>query len=250
MGDQYNPIIAKKIISHISQNPGISFHKIVDFLDIDILDIRKNLNSLEEKKEIYTVYDNGKIKYYIKKRRKGRRGARKNRTSAIRNNIFEIIKDNPGLNLSTIAEKLNMSPQLAEYHLLYLKRNNLIVSIKKEGEFYRRFYLKESEIGVKEKELLALLRQEHLLKVILVLLKKSKIKHQKLADLLEIHPSTLTHHLNKLDEYGLIEAITYGKEKGYILKDRKHIIKLIRSYVVGEIAEGFRDLWEDLDPRA
>ena len=66
---------------------------------------------------------------------------------------------------------------------------------------------------------------------------------------IHIHPSTLTYHLNRLDEYGIIEAVTFGKEKGYGVRNKKEIMWIIRKYIFDDVIEGFRDMWEDMDPR-
>ena len=45
--------------------------------------------------------------------------------------------------------------------------------------------------------------------------KNPNIQHKDLSNLLNIHPSTLTHHIIRLDEYGIIEIYTYGNKKPY-----------------------------------
>ena len=170
---------------------------------------------------------NNNFEHKIRKKR----GTRNKRTQEIRSKISDLLSNNPGLYLSEIAEKLDMSAQLAEYHLLHMEKNDLIIGVKEEGGYYRRYFLKESGVGVRDKTILALLRQEHLLRIVLIIMKKPQIKHKELSEILEIHPSTLTHHLNRLDESGIINVITYGKEKGYSINDKKEIVWIIRRYI-------------------
>jgi len=248
MNESFDPKILQTIYRHLLQNPGLSLNELAKISHIRTSEVQEYVQFMEEKRKIYSESIEGSNKYFVKQRR-GRKGTRDQRTKELRKQIFDLLLKNPGLNLSKIADELHMSAQLAEYHLLYLKRNNLILSVKEKGGYYRRFYVKDSEVGVKEKEVVSLLRQKHLLKIVILILKKSNIRHKKLSRKLDIHPSTLSHHLNRLSECGLIEAVTYGKEKGYRIKNKKEVINILRKYIFDVTAEGFRDIWEDMDPR-
>jgi predicted transcriptional regulator len=249
MAEVLDPEIRKRIYDFIAEHPGTSSGRIAEFLNINPSRMEQYIQAMKEKKEIIPTHGDGHTRYFIRKRRRGRQGARDQRTQEIRKRIYDVVVKNPGLNLSKIAEMLNMSPQLAEYHLLYLQRNNIILGVKEKGGYYKRFYVKDSDVGTREKRIVALLRQEHLLNIVLAVLRHPNIKHKKLSQFLDIHPSTLSHHLNRLDECGLFDVITYGKESGYRVKNRKEIIWLIRRYILDVIVEGFRDMWEELDPR-
>lgn len=243
------PETCRKIYDLLVKNPGLTLSLIAEKLNTHMSLIEQCLNSMELRKEIISLQERGSTRYYIRKKRKGRGGTRDRRTQEIRKQIFDLLLINPGLNLSKIAEKLNMSAQLAEYHLLYMQRNNLIIGVKEKGGYYKRFYVKDSEVDVKDKKIVALLRQEHLLRIVIIILKKPNIKHKELSRFLDIHPSTLSYHLNRLDEYGILNAVTYGKESGYNIRNKKEIIWIIRKYIIDVITERFRDMWEDLDPR-
>ena len=249
MAEFLDPEVRKKIYDVISEHPGTDAGRIAELLNMDVQQIEHYLHAMIVKKELIISRENGYPRYYIRKRRRGRQGARDQRTQEIRKRIYDLVVKNPGLNLSKIAELLNMSPQLAEYHLLYLQRNNIILGVKEKGGYYKRFYVKDIEVGTREKRMVALLRQEHLLKIVLLVLRHPNIKHKDLSRYLDIHPSTLSHHLNRLDECGLFDVVTYGKESGYRVKNRNEVIWLIRRYILDVIVEGFRDMWEDLDPR-
>ena len=82
----------------------------------------------------------------------------------IRKLIYRLIGNYPGLNQSKIAEILDISSPLALYHLRYLEKNDLIIAEKKAG--YTRYYIK-GKIGIQDKQLLSLFRQETPLRLIL-----------------------------------------------------------------------------------
>ena len=161
------------------------------------------------------------------------------RTIDTRIKLINLISDNPGLHLNKIARVLDMSEQLAEYHLLYMVKNNIVIGLKDDGGHYKRFYIKDGKIGMEEKKKLAILRQKPLLKIIVLLLKFHSLKHKDILENLPIAPSTLSYQLNKLIEKGIIEVVPYGKERGYILKDTNEITWLIDKYKLNESLEDF-----------
>ena len=163
-----------------------------------------------------------------------------------RKKIYDLIIKNPGLHLSKIAEMLKMRTSLAEYHLIYLENNNLIHSVKDEGGYYRRFYVKEGDIGTEDKKIFSLLRQETPLKIIAFLLRNPKFRHRDMLKELHIASSTLSYHINKLVSKGIIEVITYGEDKGYRIVNKKKIIQLLLKYEFRTIVDDFKDVWDDL----
>lgn len=157
--------------------------------------------------------------------------------------IYDLIEKNPGLHLSKIAEMLNIRISLVEYHLAHLERNDVIIAIKDTG--YKRFYVKSVEIGVRDKKILALLRQETPLKIVLFLLKNPKSVHKDILSILDIAPSTLSYYLKKLIEKEIIIEGMLGEEKGYNVKDEKSIIGLLVRYKPYQLLESFKHVWLD-----
>ncbi len=236
----------QKIYNLISVDPGLPLSKIAEMLDMQISTVEHHLRYMENEKEIISSSKGGYTRYYVQKRRKG---TRNRRTQEIHRRIFDLLQEHPGLYLSKIAEKLNMSAQLAEYHLLSMEKNNLITGIKEKGGYFRTYYLKDSGVGIDERRIVSLLRQEHLLQIVSIILKHPNIQHKELLRYLDITPGTLSHHLNRLDEHQIIEVITYGREKGYRIKKKKEIMRIMRKYIVDKITERFTDTWTQLDSR-
>ena len=65
-----------------------------------------------------------------------------------RRKIYHLIEKHPSLNLSSIAEMLNMSVQLVGYHTKSMEENALLTITKEEG--YKRYYVK-GKIGSRDK---------------------------------------------------------------------------------------------------
>ena len=160
-----------------------------------------------------------------------------------RRKIYELVVRNPGLHLSKIAELLGMRTSLAEYHLHYLEKNQIIVPVKESG--YTRYYIK-GEIGREDKKMLSLLRQDIPLIIVLFLLKSDISQHKEILKNLDIAPSTLSYHLKKLVNHNIISVQTYGDDKGYCVVNKKDIIRILLQYKPYSSIDSFNDIWLDL----
>lgn len=227
----------KKIYSMILKYPMLYRTKIALLLDMNISIVEQLLDNLEKKGLIVSTEEEGLKKYYVKDKKNQ---LDQSRMVQSQQKIYELIQKNPGLHLSKISELMNMRLSLAQYHLLNLEHDNLIISVTEGG--YKRYYVKDSTIGTEEKKLLALLRQEIPLKIVLFLLKKTTAKHKEIMEHLGISPSNLSYHLNRLVKYEIIEVKSYGDEKGYKLKNKKEVLQCLLNYIV---IDGFKDLWDD-----
>ena len=156
--------------------------------------------------------------------------------------IFSLISNNPGLHSRKISIILKISGQLADYHLQYLEKKNLIYSVKEAG--YRRFYI-QGRIGQEDRKRLSMLRQEVPLKIILFLIKNPGSKHKDILRLIEIAPSTLTYHIKKLVESEIIEIKSRNDIRKYYIKNVNEIINLLVQFKPYSWIDNFSDIWAD-----
>ena len=245
MSEPFNLEIWRKIHAAVSRNPGMEIEKIADLLNMKIDQAEIYIRSMTEHKEINESKEGNVIRYYVGE--SSLLSQQDRRASDTRIRLYSLIMQNPGLHLSKIADVLEMSSPLAEYHLSYLEKNSYIMSVPDEKGYYKRFYVASSEVGREDKKQLALLRQEQLLKIVLLLIKHQVLRHKEISEKLKISPSTLSYHLNKLVEQGIIEVATFGEEKGYTLKNSREITWMVRRYKLDQIIEGFKNTWSDLE---
>lgn len=159
--------------------------------------------------------------------------------------IYQLIIKQPGLNLTTIAETLGMSIELARYHLQYLEKNELINSEKEEG--FHRYYLK-GEIGVKDKKFLSLFRQEMLLRIVLFLLKNPNSRHKEILEHFEMDTrSLLSYYLKRLVKKEILAMQEEGKEHRYRVLNEEEIVRFLIKYEPYKMLEGITDTWSDLN---
>ena len=243
MSELFEPETLRKIRTFVSKNPGLPLSKIAEMLDMKIAIVERYLSSMQNKGEITVSLDDGFPTYYISKS-----GTKYENRKILetRQRVYDIVSENPGLHLSKIAEMLDMSVSLAEYHLLHIEKNHQIMVVKGVGGYYKRYYMRDSEVGTNEAKILAVLRQEILLKIVIMLWKKPNLQHKELLKKFDISPSTLSYHINKLIENDIVDKISYGAEKGYSLKNEKEIIWIIRRYKLDKSLDRFKDMWEDL----
>ena len=156
--------------------------------------------------------------------------------------IFNTVEEHPGLNISKIAELLNIHEPLALYHLRYLEKNGLLIFEKENG--YTRCYIKGS-IGSEDKKKLSILRQEIPLKIVLYLIKHPYSKHKNILEKFDLAKSTLSYHLKKLIKHGIINIEKIGDEQGYRVVNEKDIIRFLVNYKPLKIAMGLKDTWAD-----
>jgi predicted transcriptional regulator len=158
--------------------------------------------------------------------------------------IYVLITKQPGLHLSKIAEILDISIPLADYHLRSLEKNDLVISEKIEG--YLRFFIKE-DIGIKDKKYFSLFRHEMLLKIVLFLLKHPYSRHKTILENIPMTRSLLTYYLNKLVKKEIIAIQEFKNEKGYVVLNHKEIVRFLIKYEPYKLVKGIDETWTDFN---
>jgi predicted transcriptional regulator len=235
----------KKICNYIEYHPGNHLTKIAEMLEMKIVEVDGLLQDLESQKKVYSIKADGYAKYYISRDWKR---SRQKKTQKIRDEILTLLRNNQGVHLSSIADHFHMNLSLAKYHLRQLERENQIIAVKDERGYFKRYYTSDSNIGRRQKEIIEMLRKELPFKIILLLIKHQSMRHKDIATILRISPSNLTYHLNLLEINQIINVQTYGKEKGYSIKNRNEIIGILDTYILKielhRVLENFAFAWD------
>src|SRR4030042_1021547 len=109
--------------------------------------------------------------------------------------LYDVISHNPGLHLSKIAELLQMSIPLTDYHLLSMSRNDEILAVKDVRGYYKRYYVKEAGPASEETKILQVLMKKVPLQIVLLLLRSCPLQHKDLLKEVPIGSSTLSYYL-------------------------------------------------------
>lgn len=135
----------------------------------------------------------------------------------LRRDIYQFISENPGLHISEISLRMNISRSALRHHLRYLMKFNLINS--KVDRKNKRFYVYD-QMSIKDQELLCLLRQKVPFKIIMYLLFPGYCSKAELAKELEVYPSIINFHIKKLLDIGVIEPVEV--KDGKFISYHKH----------------------------
>lgn len=159
-----------------------------------------------------------------------------------RKKIFQLIERHPGLNLSTIAQMLQMNVPLVDYHTRYFEKHELVSVIKDSG--FKRYYVKGS-VGAPQQRLFEVLRQEIPLRIVLFLLITPKARYPKICECLPVSRSTVSYHLKKLIRSKVVEVVVEDGEWVYQVVDEKLIVDFLMRYKPGGVLKRFKDTWDD-----
>jgi len=147
-----------------------------------------------------------------------------------RRRIYDVVNNNPGLHLSKIAQIVEMRVSLVEYHLNYLEKNGMISSSKEKG--YTRYFV-QGKIGRFDKKFLFLLKKGH-------------AKHKDLLREVNVAPSTLSYHLSRLVDHGVVESNYFKGDKSYKIVNKDDLIRFLINYKPFDLFDSFEDVWDDL----
>lgn len=137
--------------------------------------------------------------------------------------IYNYIKDNPGVHFRGIGDNLGLSVGVVQYHLSVLEHADLINAYT-DGQNKR--YFESNAYSKTDMQLISLMRHETTAKILTILAQDGSTLHKDIARTLGISPQALTWQMNQLKKTGLINAQKEGINVKYSLNDA-NAIKLI-----------------------
>jgi len=166
-----------------------------------------------------------------------------------RRDIYDLIVRYPGLHEREIARRLDISLSTLDYHLHYMEKRGLLVS-KKDGRYTRYFAAKK--VGMEDKKIISLLRQQTPRQIVLYLLEHPGGIHKDICSAVGKSPSTVSFHLKKLVTAGIVEATSLGRKTAYQVVDEERVVNALITYqdtFVDSAVDSFVDTWMSLHPR-
>lgn len=138
--------------------------------------------------------------------------------------IYNFIKNNPGINFRGICNSLTLPIGVVQYHLAVLTKGGLI-SNRRDGRNKR--YFESKKFSSIEKKIISVLRHETAAKILAILHNDESASHGKLAQRLNISSQALTWHMKRLKESGLVTGLADGNTIKYSL-DEAHLATVER----------------------
>ncbi|AJF59563.1 MAG: winged helix-turn-helix transcriptional regulator [Candidatus Diapherotrites archaeon] len=163
----------------------------------------------------------------------------------VRNKIYGLLKESPGLHFREIQRRTGMATGSLQYHLDYLQRRHLVKQVK-DTKFTRFYLIRE---GFEEEKEMSLLRQGSLRKIVLFLLTHKKGNNRQISKAIGLSPSTTSWHLNRLFSEGLVQKKKRGRKTFFSLVDPERVARLLVGYrksFLDEMVDGFAEIWKEI----
>jgi len=119
--------------------------------------------------------------------------------------VFAMVEENPGTYLSEVCDDIDIPLSTARHHIRVLEQEEMLTSAKVRGR--RRFYPAHTE-GV---ELAAAMNDESTAVILDTLARRGPSSVSELADALDRDPSTITHHVKRLEGDDLVVREREGR---------------------------------------
>jgi len=164
-----------------------------------------------------------------------------------RNRVYKIIEESPGLHFRELQRRSGLAVGALQYHLDTLQKNHLI-RVEKQGRFNRYFSVRGIQLGEQEKTI-SILRQESARKIVIFLLQKKQANNFDIAEAVQLSASTVSWHLSKLVESGVVSEKRSGKQKMFFITSPRETAQLLVSYkktFLDALVDNFVETWQAL----
>ena len=139
----------------------------------------------------------------------------------VRRKIYDVIEHSPGLHFREIQRRCELAVGSLQYHLDYLQKHH-IIRTQTEGKFVRYYSVRGRQVGEGHthemgQKTMAFLRHESTRKIILFLLHQKRANNERIAEEINLSPSTTSWHLDKLVEAGVLTRAREGRKSFFEL---------------------------------
>lgn len=160
-----------------------------------------------------------------------------------RREIYQFVVDTPGIHFRGLFEALSYAQGTLQYHLRWLESRDLL-EVVDDGRYTR--YYPAGSFDEADRAVMNALRREYARRIVAYLASAGPLSTSELADRLERSPSTVSWHLSKLAESGLVEKERDGRSVYYRLTDPERVTYLYtvhRKQFTDRLVDRLFDLW-------
>lgn len=151
-----------------------------------------------------------------------------------RRRIFVKVRDVPGIHLRRLQRQLGIPLGTLKHHLQKLEDAGLLESHR---ERRKRSYFVRGQVEAKDQRYLYYLRYRASRRILMELLDHPRTSLRALAERLSLRPATVSYHLRKLTDGGIVSPHGYGRGRRYVVADPDRFERFMDQYRMT-----FRDL--------
>lgn len=161
-----------------------------------------------------------------------------------RKRVYNTVRNNAGCHFRELQRRSSLSVGSVRYHLDYLKKNGLIIEEKQDNN---TTYF-PAEFKIENKRIMILLRQKSIRNILLFIVMNNQPNHEQIVKEVKLSPSTVSWHLKKLHQSGIINMKKEGRKTYFSLKaDKKEIINLLITFqesFMDTIVDRIIEMWD------
>ncbi|HEX2066235.1 MAG TPA: helix-turn-helix domain-containing protein [Candidatus Thermoplasmatota archaeon] len=165
-----------------------------------------------------------------------------------RRRIVAHVREHPGLHLRALAEALAMPVSTLEYHCYHLERHGHLAV--REGSGFKAFYPIQG-MDRRDRDILYLVRHDAPRRICAHLLLHPGTTPGQLKEVVRLSGPTLSFHLRKLRDAGLVHEAPEGRTKRLTVVDPERVASLLVTYrasFVDDAVDRFAEAWLALGP--
>jgi predicted transcriptional regulator len=165
-----------------------------------------------------------------------------------RRRIVAHVREHPGLHLRALAEALAMPVSTLEYHCYHLEKHGHLAV--REGGGFKAFYPAEG-MDRRDRDILYLVRHDGPRRICAHLLLHPGATPGDLKEVVRLSAPTLSFHLRKLRDAGLVREEPEGRTKRLTVVDPERVASLLVTYrasFVDDAVDRFSEAWLALGP--
>ncbi len=160
--------------------------------------------------------------------------------------IYDFIEKNPGKHMREIKRSLDLPMGDIQYNLYSLEKLGYIVSLKKG--LYKRYYTRNMFTD-KEKGIIAIISNESVRKILLMLMKRPGSTQSDLVIFTGLTSPTVSWHMKRLIEENVLKIEKDGRNIRYYIRNPEDIERLMKIYYPSfweRWADNFAEVWSEL----
>ena len=160
-----------------------------------------------------------------------------------RQRIYRAVREAPGVHFRELQRVLGEMPtgQL-EHHLNALCEQGILQA--KDDRYYKRYYA--SEIDARDKELMAVLRQENPRKIVMHVMLHPGVGHGDLTAEFKMAPSTMSFYLGDMASKGVLKREKEGRTSSFWVTEPDRVSRVLVTYRQGfldKLVDRFIAVW-------